>query len=526
MKFKTSEEYQLLRNCLKLKELKLTPELADYRNNVLSQYFSKEDITSTEHITEEFYSAELQGKQLSSESIRDLQRIFDSTPDLKAKEALKEYMDTYVTFLEFSRINKLMKTQGLTDPELLAWLQGSRIYTDEETIAKKSKTQELIDARRKDKEDRFKGEKDIINNRVHIDSAAPSTRVARFAETILTTSPSTIADNYAKFLIEGLKIKYKLNPDTMNQLSMLQRNLLALHPKNIKAPQKRHDTREVVGNFLDDIRAGKDVRLSVANVTRTARGRGVLQRLLIAGVGVPLLAMALNAKIAATPENQSTYKNISSKYSMADVFTPTQLTQIQGYEVWFAKYEQEGVVPSTSDLHDFINSLDNFYSNSIKEKLLESYNEYADENDKPHAKSIKFEYNDTEKNDGPRDILTVVDETGKSYTVDTTTLNLFEHNNISVIYGAERRIDGYRDDLNALPNAQTKQNILTRLQEDFYKVLDALTLDYTFERNGIVQRLIGDDFKLVSQSKVDELTELSAESQTPLIQEQEDGPEL
>ena len=63
----------------------------------------------------------------------------------------------------------------------------------------------------------------------------------------------------------------------------------------------------------------------------------------------------------------------------------------------FARFEQEGVLPSNAELHGLLNSIDKFYSDSITGTLLESYNEYAEENNKPKARYINFAYDDTDK---------------------------------------------------------------------------------------------------------------------------------
>ena len=502
MKFKNIQDYQLLRTCLKVKELKLTPEIINQRNG-LARHFSRQEISAINGITEELYKASLQGKNLSQESQRTFKALMNSVPSKTIQGDVIEYMDTYVTLLEFKRLLDMK-----TDPELLAWLESYMIHADEGTKAKKSEIQEIKKAASTDSEDRFKDESSIIDDKIHIDSEAPTTRVARFATAMLTMSPHSIAHNYAK-AVEAQKIMYRLNgqntPALMEKLGSLQRHLLDNYPKNIKQPQI-HQT-SVIGNFIDDIRTGKDVKLAVANTAKTAKGRNVLTSLVIAGIGVPILAMALHANLLAQPANNSRYQDLLNTPAIVQMFDQNQLSKIKGYEDMFAKFEQEGILPSTTELHALINSMDSFYSDSIKGTLLESYNEYAAENDLPHARTVNFSYDDTEKNDGPHDVLSITDENGKTYTVDTTNSNIFETNNISVIYDAERRIDGYRDDLNGYPNGTTRKTIVKKLQADFYNVLDALTLDYTFERNGIVQRIFGDDLTLISQSQVEQLTE-------------------
>ena len=535
MKFKNIQDYQLLRTCLKIKELKLTPELINHRNTLRSN-FSSEEISTINEIAEELYNVHLlsltsedeeeqtledeeeqtskdkkeQKKGLSTESGKKFEAIISSIPDPRVRGEVIEYMDTYVTLLEYRRLLNMK-----TDPERLAWLEAYMIFETEGTRAKKSETNSMKVAASKDSEDKFNAEQKIIDQKLKFKTEAPTTRVARFATTMLTMSPHSIAYNYAK-AIEAQKFMYRINgqdtPELVEKLGTLQRHLLDNYPKNIKAPQIHEES--VIGNFIDDIRTGKGVKLAVANTAKTARGRNVLTSLLIAGIGVPLLAMSIHASALAKPANDSRYQDLINTPAIVQMFDQNQLAQIKGYEDMFAKFEQEGVLPSNSELHALINSMDTFYSDSIKSILLESYNEYADENNKPHARSITFQYNDTEKNDGPQNILIVTDEKGKNHTVDTSTTNIFEKNNIGAIYTAERRIDGYRNDLNAYPNGDTRKAIITKLQGDFYKVLDALTLDYTFERNGLVQRAFGDDFKLTSTSQANEQTTSSTHQAT------------
>lgn len=500
MKFKDARDFQLLRTCLKIKELKLTPELINQKN-ILLKHFSREDLRRIDEISEELLYSSLRGKNLSSESMRDLKSYMNSLPTKRSQADLVEYMDTYVTYAEFRRLQEMD-----LDSDRLAWLESYMIQADENQTAKKSETKELKDAAVRDTEDRFKGETTIIEEGIHTDTTAPTTRVARFATAMLSMNAPTIAHNYAKS-IEAQKLMYRLNgqnkPELAEKLGTLQRHLLDSYPKNVKAPRKHEQS--VIGNFLDDLRTGKDVRLAVANTAKTVHGRNVLMTMAAVGIITPLLALTLHAGALAKPANESTYQSLLNTPGIHQVFSERQLAEIRGYEEQFAKYEEEGIVPSTAELHGLLSSIDDFYSDSITGTLLESYNEYAEENNKPKARYINFAYDDTDKNDGPRNVLIVTDEDGKRHTVDTDSTNLLETNNISAIYGAERRIDGYRDSLNALPNAENKLEILSRVKADFYKVLDALTLDYTFERNGIVQRIFGDDFKLVSESQIDEL---------------------
>ena len=517
MKFQNIQDYQLLRTCLKFKELKLTPELITLRNE-LGRSFNPQELSTINSITEELYEANLIGKKLSTESQRTFKSLMSSVPSKNLQADVIEYMDTYVTLLDVKRLLKMN-----TDPERLAWLESYMMYADEETRASKQDTQEIKTAAKKDSEDGSRVEETALDEKLHIDSNAPTTRMARFATAMLTRSPHSIAHSYTK-AIEAQKLMYRLNkqdnPTIMESLGTLQKHLLTVYPTNIKAPQIHQES--VLGNFMDDIRTGKGVRLAVSNASRTTRGRNVLTSLVIAGVVTPLLVMSLHAGALAGPANSSKYQNLVNTPAIVQMFDQNQLAQIKGYEDMFARFEQEGVLPSNAELHGLLNSIDEFYSDSIKGTLLESYNEYAEQNNLPQARAIHFAYDDTDKNDGPRNVLTITDEKGKSYTVDTDTTNLFESNNISAIYSAERRIDGYRDDLNALPNAQTKKVILSRLQNDFYKVLDALTLDYTFQRNGIVQRIFGDDLTLVSQSQVENLNNSSQTTRNSATRDQDD----
>lgn len=504
MKFQSMQDYQLLKTCLKIKELKLIPELANLRNG-LKRSFNPQEISTINSITEELYQANLEGKKLSTESQKAMKTLMSSVPSKSLQADVIEYMDTYVTLLDFKRLLKMD-----TDPERLAWLESYMMYADEETRASKQDTQEIKTAAKKDSEDKSRVEATALDENLHIDSNAPTTRMARFATAMLTRSPHSIAHSYTK-AIEAQKIMYRLNgqntPAIMEKLGTLQNHLLTVYPTNIKAPKIHQES--VLGNFVDDIRTGKGVRLAVSNASRTTNGRNVLTSLAIAGVITPLLIMSLHASALARPANSSNFADLINTPGIHQIFNQNQLAQIKGYEDTFAKFEQEGVLPSNAELHALINSIDSFYSDSIKGILTESYNEYADENNLPHARAVHFAYDDTDKNDGPRDVLTIIDEDGKTFTVDTSSKNIFEKNNISAIYSAERRIDGYRESLEALPNAQTKRSILTRLQADFYNVLNVYTLDFTFERNGIVQRFFGDDLTLTSQSQMDELTQSS-----------------
>ena len=94
MKFKNIQDYQLLRTCLKIKELKLTPELINHRN-ILRRNFSREEISTINEIAEELYNVHLlsltsedeseQKKGLSTESREKFEAIISSIPDPKVK---------------------------------------------------------------------------------------------------------------------------------------------------------------------------------------------------------------------------------------------------------------------------------------------------------------------------------------------------------------------------------------------------------------------------------------------------------
>ena len=100
---------------------------------------------------------------------------------------------------------------------------------------------------------------------------------------------------------------------------------------------------------------------------------------------------------------------------------------------------------------------------------------------------------------------TYQDENGKTYDVETNTNGLFEHNTIGVIYDAERHIDSYRERFEASKSVSMKVDLLDKINDDFYDVLDALTLDYTFEEAGIVNRIFGIELELKEGSQEKEV---------------------
>ena len=63
MKFKDARDFQLLRTCLKIKELKLTPVLINQKN-ILLKHFSREDLRRIDEISEELLYSSLRGKNL------------------------------------------------------------------------------------------------------------------------------------------------------------------------------------------------------------------------------------------------------------------------------------------------------------------------------------------------------------------------------------------------------------------------------------------------------------------------------
>ena len=118
MKFQNIQDYQLLRTCLKFKELKLTPELITLRNE-LGRSFNPQELSTINSITEELYEANLIGKKLSTESQRTFKSLMSSVPSKNLQADVIEYMDTYVTLLDVKRLLKMN-----TDPERLAWLES------------------------------------------------------------------------------------------------------------------------------------------------------------------------------------------------------------------------------------------------------------------------------------------------------------------------------------------------------------------------------------------------------------------
>ena len=116
----------------------------------------------------------------------------------------------------------------------------------------------------------------------------------------------------------------------------------------------------------------------------------------------------------AAPTNNSHYNDFLKTGTVGHLFPEDTKEQIFNIGTQLTDY-RENELPTNDEFNDFINTIDAFYSNTIKGVLTNSYNEYADETGKPRATSVKFAYNDY---NGNNNILRITDESGKTYDVE------------------------------------------------------------------------------------------------------------
>lgn len=470
MKFDDIIDFKVLNTCLATKELLVTPTYHTSARK-LGNIYTRNQISALNAIIEETYYASLQDQEPSEESKQDLRRLFKiaSKHDVKSEHSsytntLMHYMDSAFSIYEIKR------------------LRGMK--TDSERL-------------------------DTITSYYEDPDLAPTDLIQTMSHCMVRNSSSYLVKKYIDDISDAKRmyaITPHSNPQLFEKLSDFQRHFEELSPLCINSPRKESNAHKVFTDLMVDLSRGQSVRQAAANFGRTTVGRYTIAAAITLGLVTTLGLSAINGYMHNYDTNHSTFPAYSISGLLDSRFTNDQLLKIASYENQFSQYK-DGVLPSNSDFEKMLDSIDDFYSDTIKQKLLASYNDYAEQNDKPQGRYITFEYNDYDRDSGPRNILKVTDEKGKTFDVDMETPGLFNNNNISVIFNAERRIDEYKNQFAASPNAAIKRAILSDLHEDFSNVLNACTLDYTYKETGLLKRIFGKDFELVTQSVLKDLQE-------------------
>lgn len=458
MKFESLSEIQLLKLCLQTKRAQLIPRIFDYKTR-LERTFTPESVELLADISEEYHTAHINGKRPTAETIATYQKFIkiarehgDDVVDLVAA-----FRKTIINYQEFDRIINLN-----TDAERIETIQEYRQNPD----------------------------------------AAPTQTLVDFSESMTKNAPGRIADRYILTLNamkENAKQNRYVDDSYIERISTFQQHLRTIYPTTIRAPQKKPTLTN--NPLLNDIKQGVPVDLAIANASKSCVGRQTLAKLIATGILIPAALVTVIGLAQSAPTNSSHYNDFYKTGTVGHLFPEDTKEQIFRLGTRLTDY-RENELPTNEEFSDFINTIDAFYSNTIKNVLTNSYNEYADETGKPRAISVKFEYNDY---NGNNNILRITDESGKTYDVSTNTNGVFEHNTIGVIYNAERQIDNYRERFDASKSVSMKIDLLDKINDDFYDVLDALTLDYTFEEAGIVSKIFGTELVLTESSQEKEI---------------------
>lgn len=466
MKFDSESEKKLLRICLKTKQAQYIPMLYDYAKRFDRKFDNEEFSLSDElaKVCEHEHKARLAGKIPSRKVQKYSEKLFVAAiqAGIKPKE-FKKFKTAYLNLLETKRLLELKNEKG--QPDFDAVIEDIRYYSDNP-------------------------------------DDAPSKDFSKFSKSMIQRAPGIIAERYNALLgtMKDTAKKNRLVDDSyIERLGTFQEHLRTAYPIVIRAPQKKPTLTD--NPLLNDIKNGVPVDLAISNASKSYVGRQTLAKLIATGILIPAMVISAIGFSNAAPTNNSHYNDFYKTGTVGHLFPEDTKEQIFRLGTRLTDY-RENELPSNEEFKDFINSIDTFYSDTIKEVLTNSYNEYADATGKPRATSVKFSYNDY---DGNRNILKVTDENGKTYDVETNTNGLFEHNTIGVIYDAERHIDSYRERFEASKSVSMKVDLLDKINDDFYDVIDALTLDYTFEEAGIVSKIFGTELVLTESSQEKEI---------------------
>ena len=466
MKFDSESEKKLLKICLQTKQAQYIPMLYDYAKRFDRKFDDEEFSLSDElaKVCEHEHKARLAGKIPSRKMQEYSKKLFVVAiqAGIKPQEFTK-FKTTYLNLLETKRLLDLKTPEGRTDFDAI--IEDIRYYSD-------------------NPED------------------APTKNFSDFSKSMIKRDPGIIAERYNMVLgtMKETAKKNRLVDDSyIERLGTFQQHLRTAYPIVIRAPQKKPTLTD--NPLLNDIKNGVPVDLAISNASKSYVGRQTLAKLIATGILIPAMVISAIGFSNAAPTNNSHYNDFLKTGTVGHLFPEDTKEQIFNIGTQLTNY-RENELPTNDEFNEFINTIDAFYSNTIKGVLTNSYNEYADETGKPRATSVKFSYNDY---DGNRNILRITDESGKTYDVETNTNGVFEHNTIGVIYDAERKIDNYRERFEGSKSVSTKQTLLNNINDDFYNVLDALTLDYSFEEAGFVSRIFGPDLVLVESSQEKEI---------------------
>ena len=465
MRFNKEEDYNLLDDCLKIKELFLIPKLHE-STAYLRTFLSEDDIYFINTVAVEAAGASNHDKTVSKETLAKIKALSEETQKLGINEVVSTHMSLVAEREQYQYL------RSLTDPSRVDFLKA-----------------------------------------IHKDpSQAITTRISNFASKMLESDAGSIAHSYIR-AIENYKkqIEARNIPKThaTEKLTALQEHLKEEYPLTIHKPT-RTPTKNP-NSLLSKLKAGaEDVVVYVASVANKPFVKKGLTYLLIAGTLVSAATQTFVAAETAHDINTSSYSALAEADVQDRLFSDSMSLRIADAQGKLQQYTLE--VPSNEEHHEMLNTIDDICSDALKEKVTEAYNEYALKHKLPLAANVQVEYRDT-KDEGPINILRVTDEAGKTYDISTDAASIFQDKSINDLYEVERLVDNLREDfsedareMNEYQLTTVKQKQIKTLNKNLTKVLDVLSLGFEFDENGFISKVFnGEDFSIILSNQLDDL---------------------
>ena len=478
MKFQDRSEFELLRKSLIIRESLYIPALYESAK-ALEPYFDHDDLYFIQELTEELATAHRNGGTMPEKTKLAVESLSKESKKLGIQDKVLRHIQLLSEKNEYSRISAM-------------------------------KPQEQLDA--------------LVQIRKEPEKAI-SDDIADFANLVLGKSSHSVAQDLSDRIGDYMQqVKSGKAPKTsaIEKLVNLQNELKRDYPIKLRRPSK-NPTKEP-NSLLSKIKQGTEtVTLAIASVAGKPIVKKSIAVLLAAGMLYTVGANTVSLAMDAHEINSSSYST-AKEAGITDnqLFSSSTTTTILDIRDKLNTYDQK--IPTDEEFLELVDQVDNFYDGVLKEKTTEAYNEYALDNNLPLAKSVEVKYVDTNNGDGPQNKLIVTDTAGKTHYIDTDSNNLFQKYNIDSIYSSERGIDSLRSNYRSAMNneandeydlAKKKQSLLKDIRKDFESALDLYTLDFNFERQGFIHRIMGEDYIITFDNQI---PELSGQNRTDITQ--------
>lgn len=488
MRFDKNSDFDLLDDCLKIKELFLIPKLHQ-STSYLRTFLAEDNINLINSIAIEATNASNRRKSVSAETLAKLQTLSQEVQRL----GISDVVTTHTSLVaEREQYRYLL---SLDDNRRLAFIEA-----------------------------------------VHHDpTLAITPRVANFAARMFEGESGAIAQSYIKAIEnykKNLNDRKLPNTHTTEKLSALQRHLKENYPLNVKAPS-RHATKKP-NSLLSKLKTGtENVAVFLATVAGKPAVKKGLAYLLAAGTLISIGTQTFVAAETAHDINTSSYSAIAEANVQDRLFSDAMTLRIADAQGKLQQYTLE--VPTNEEHYEMLDAIDDICSDALSEKVTDAYNEYALKHNLPLAKSVLVQYRDT-KDEGPINILRVTDEAGKTYDVSTDAASIFQDKSINDLYDVERLVDDLRSDfsedarnMDEYQLTTVKQKQIKTLNKNLTKVLDVLSLGFEFDENGFVSKIFnGEEFSIILSNQLDDLQasqrrdNLTSSSNTQTTQQTQD----